>query len=63
MFDTFQDDVVSPMLNSNLNVASSSYNASLSDDHSKKLIPTSSRNLAVAKYTKQDCEDILLNTP
>lgn len=60
----FQDDnTVSPMLNSNVNVASGSYNATLSDDYTKKLIPTSSKNLAVAKYNKQDCDDLLLNTP
>ncbi len=60
-----QDDTVSPMLNSDINVASGSYNASLSDDYSKKLIPTSSKNLAMAKYNnnKQDCEDMQLHTP
>ncbi|KAG4078971.1 hypothetical protein HA402_010923 [Bradysia odoriphaga] len=58
------DDTVSPMLNSDINVASGSYNASLSDDYSKKVMPTSSKNLAIAKYNnKQDSEDIQLNTP
>ena len=63
--DTFQDDIVSPMLNSDMNVASGSYNATLSDDYSKKLIPSGSKNLAVAKYNnnKQDCETLQLNTP
>lgn len=59
------DDTVSPMLNSSANTASGSYNTTLSDDYSKRLIPTSSKNLAVAKYNnnKQDCDDIQLNTP
>lgn len=53
------------MLNSDVNVASGSYNAALSDDYSKKLIPSGSKNLAVAKYNnnKQDCESLQLNTP
>ncbi|XP_037031825.1 heat shock factor protein isoform X2 [Bradysia coprophila] len=58
------DETISPMLNSDINVASGSYNATLSDDYSKKLMPTSSKNLAIAKYNnKQDGEEIQLNTP
>lgn len=51
-------------MNSDINVASGSYNATLSDDYTKKLMPTSSKNLAIAKYNnKQDSDDIQLNTP
>lgn len=56
---------MSPMLNSDVNVAQGSFNVTLPDDYAKKLTPTSSKNLAVAKYNnnKQDSEDIQLNTP
>lgn len=62
MSNQFQDDHVSPLLNNDINVASGSYNNSLSDDYTKKLLPTSLKNLAVAKYNKQD-DGIQLNTP
>lgn len=58
------DDSVSPMLNGDMNAVSSSSNATLSDDYSKTLMPTSSKNLAMAKYNnKPDYKDIQLNTP
>lgn len=56
-------ETMSPMLSSDINLASGSYNASLSDDYSKKLIPTSSKNLAVAKYNNKQDDDVQLNTP
>lgn len=61
--DQFQDDNTSPLLSNDINVASGSYNASLSDDYTKKLLPTSSKNLAITKYNNNKQEDIQLNTP
>jgi heat shock transcription factor 1 len=59
-----QEDSTSPMFSSDTNLASGSYNPSLSNDYTKKLSPNS-KNLAVAKYNnnRQDCDDVQLNTP
>ncbi|KAJ6649431.1 Heat shock factor protein [Pseudolycoriella hygida] len=64
IFET-ADETVSPMLNTSTNVASGSSNSSIPDQYSNKVVPTSSKHLALAKYNnnKEDNEDIQLKTP